>query len=272
MRRMLRQGVAIGTALALLVVWPVSAQIAVHDPAVTMRNSLTAALEEALLGVQQDQRRQVRNMARRLTLFTNLGKYAFADTPAWRIHIFLDAPEEPVFFARDYHAALNYGDGSGSAYMGVTKPLLPVDDEGIAGDLSAVAWEAFRARLATVHVADAVAIAATNDTGLLRYNGRQEQAAIENLEAQVIDPSQAQSTTAVLDKISGAALLGARQRQARTQFLAGIVEQLLVDTKRARDTDATAINMQLTTWRDGTAVNAAFVAGTGDALRTWRQP
>jgi len=50
------------------------------------------------------------------------------------------------------------------------------------------------------------------------------------------------------------------------------VEQLIVDTKRARDTDAASLNMQLTTWRDGRAANDAFVAGTGDALRTWRQP
>ena len=52
-------------------------------------------------------------------------------------------------------------------------------------------------------------------TGLLRYNGRSELAAIEALEGHVIDPSQTQSTTAVLDKISGAALIGARQQQAR---------------------------------------------------------
>jgi hypothetical protein len=76
----------------------------------------------------------------------------------------------------------------------------------------------------------------------------------------------------VLEKISGAALVGARQRQARTQVLTAIVEQLLVDTKRARDADATVLNMQITTWRDATAVNDAFVAGTGDALGRWRQP
>ena len=46
----------------------------------------------------------------------------------------------------------------------------------------------------------------------------------------------------------------------------------LVETKRARDTEAALLNMQLTTWRDGQAANHAFVAGTGDALRTWRQP
>ena len=67
-------------------------------------------------------------------------------------------------------------------------------------------------------------------------------------------------------------LVGARQRQARMQLLASIVEQLVVESKRARDTDAAAMNLQLATWRDGRAANAAFVAGTGDALRTWRQP
>jgi hypothetical protein len=88
----------------------------------------------------------------------------------------------------------------------------------------------------------------------------------------VIDPSEEQSATAVLEKMSGAALIAARQRQARVQFVASIVEQLLVDTKRARDTDATALNMQLTTWREAGAVNAALAAGVGDALRNWRQP
>ena len=99
-----------------------------------------------------------------------------------------------------------------------------------------------------------------------------KEAAIEALESHVIDPSQEQSTTAVLEKISGAGLIAARQRQARTQFIAGIVEQLLIDTKRARDTEANAINMQLTTWREGRAANEAFAAGTGESLRTWKQP
>ena len=129
------------------------------------------------------------------------------------------------------------------------------------------------ARLATVNLADAAAIAATHGTGQLRLFGRKnELPAIDALERDVIDPSSEQSTTAVLDKISGAALIGARQRQARIQLLAGVVEQLLVDSKRARDTDAAALNMQLVTWRDGRAADEAFVAGSGDALRTWRQP
>jgi hypothetical protein len=32
------------------------------------------------------------------------------------------------------------------------------------------------------------------------------------------------------------------------------------------------MDMQIVTWRDARAANTAFVAGAGDALRTWRQP
>ena len=63
-----------------------------------------------------------------------------------------------------------------------------------------------------------------------------------------------------------------RVRAVGVQLLAGVVEQLLIDTKRARDSDVAAMNMQLVNWRDGRAANEAFVAGSGDALRTWRQP
>ena len=100
-----------------------------------------------------------------------------------------------------------------------------------------------------------------------------EVAEFENrLEAHVVDPSNEQSATAVLDKIGGAVLIGARQRQARLQMLTGVVEQLLIDSKRNRDSEAASINMQLVTWRDARHANHAFGAGTGDALRTWRQP
>jgi hypothetical protein len=98
-----------------------------------------------------------------------------------------------------------------------------------------------------------------NHRGLGRKN---ELPAIDALEHDVIDPSSDQSTAAVLDKISGAAVIGARQRQARIQLLVGMVEQLLVDSKQARDTDTAALAMQIVTWRDGRAAAEAFVAGS----------
>ena len=52
----------------------------------------------------------------------------------------------------------------------------------------------------------------------------------------------------------------------------GIVDQLLAEGKLTRDAEASALNMQLTRWRDSRAADEAFVAGSGDALSTWRQP
>jgi hypothetical protein len=243
----------------------VSAQLVVNDPAVTARNAITATVKEYLLNVQREQHSKLRRMARRLSMHTNLDKYALPDPPRWRTH------GGDYLFAGPYNDALIFGDAAGGAYVELTHRLLSAAD-GLAR-LPAHARQTVLARLATIQLTDAAAIAATHDTGQLRYNGRKrELPAIDALEAHVIDPSNEQSATAVLDKISGAGLIAARQRQARAQLLAGIVEQLLVESKRARDTEAAAMNMQLVTWRDGRAANDAFVAGAAHALNTWRQP
>ena len=78
--------------------------------------------------------------------------------------------------------------------------------------------------------------------------------------------------TAVLDKIAAGELLGRRQDTAANQLLSHALEQLLARSKRLRDTEAGNVNMQLLMWRDGPAVNDAFVRGAADALRSWRQP
>jgi hypothetical protein len=243
----------------------VGAQISVYDPAVTARNTATAVVKEFLLNTERQQHRQLRRMAQRLSLFTNLAKYVLEDPPRWRTH------GGDFLYANAYNDALIFGDPSGAAFLAVSHPV--VDARTLMGRLTPAARRAFTSRLATLNLTDAAAIAATHDTGQLRFNGRKhELQAIDALEAHIVDPSNEQSATAVLDKISGAALIAARQRQARVQLLAGVVEQLLIDTKRARDADAAAMNMQLVTWRDGRAANEAFVAGSGHALRTWRQP
>ena len=243
-----------------------SAQISVFDPAITARNTATAAVREFLLNTEREQHSQLRRMAQRLSLFTSLAKYALEDPPRWRTH-----GGNSFLFTQAYNDALIFGDPVGAAFLAVSHPLADARD--LLARLTPAARRIITSRLATVNMTDAAAIAATHDTGQLRFNGRKhELPAIDALEAHVIDPSNEQSATAVLDKISGAALIAARQRQARVQLLAGVVEQLLIDTKRARDADVAAMNMQLVSWRDGRAANEAFVAGSGDALRTWRQP
>jgi len=242
-----------------------SAQFVVYDAATTARNTVTATLKEYLYQAQLQQHTKIREMARRLSALTNLRKYALTDVPRWRTH------GGDFAFAQSYNDALIFGDPTGAAFVQLSQPLLAAS--GLISRLDPVARRLVEARLATVNLADAAAIAGTHGTGQLRFFGRKnELPAIDALERDVIDPSSEQSTTAVLDKISGATVIGARQRQARIQLLTGIVEQLLVDSKRARDTDTAAIDMQLVTWRDRRAADEAFRAGAGDALRTWRQP
>lgn len=241
------------------------AQWVVYDAATTARNTVTATLKEYLYLVQQQQRQKIRDMARRLSALTSLRKYSLEDVPRWRTH------GGDYFYAQPYNDALIFGDLTGAAFVDLSHPL--VSNPGLLARLDPAARRRMEARLATVNLTDAAVIAGTHGTGQLRWLGRKhELQAIDALEADVVDPSSEQSTTAVLDKISGAALIGARQRQARIQLLVGVVEQLLIDTKRARDTDMAALAMQMVTWRDGRAANEAFVAGSGDALRTWRQP
>lgn len=219
------------------------AQLAVHDGAVTLRNSVTAALKEYLLTVQREQHGQLRRMAQRLSMFTNLAKYRVPDPPLWRIHAWEN--NDTFLFSTAYHAALNYGDATGDAYVDVSQPVL--DAMSAMSRLPLPARLALTAQLATLDAATAAAIAATHDAGQVRFNGRRELLAIERLNEDVTNGSQEQSTTAVLDKISGAVLIGARQRQARIQLMSGVVEQLLVESKRARDSEASSINMQLVT-------------------------
>jgi hypothetical protein len=266
-----RNGMGVGSCSLLVAVMLVlaaqatRAQIPVTDVGVTFRNAATAVAKEYLLRVQDEQHRKLRRMAQRLSLFTDLRKYVLEEPPRWRTH------GGDYLFANPYNDALIFGDAAGSAYLSLAHPLVTSIDR--LAQLPPTARRAIEARLATVNLADAAAIAATHDTGQLRLNGRRrELQAIDALEGHVVDPSNEQSATAVLDKISGASLIGARQRQARIQLLTGVLEQLLVDSKRARDTEAAMLGMQLTTWREGRAANEAFMAGTGDALRTWRQP
>ena len=50
------------------------------------------------------------------------------------------------------------------------------------------------------------------------------------------------------------------------------VEQLLVDNKRARDTETAVMNMQLQRLRHGPIAGTSLVAGAANDLRSWKQP
>lgn len=241
----------------------------VTDPATTARNAITAALKSRVLDTLTEQGLRLRRMARRLSVLTNLDKYAVPDVPRWRVYRYQDIH----LYANPYSEALNYGDAQGVAYAEVARTRAAVGRE--LAELPPAAAAAIAAQLATLDLADSTIITGTDQNGRLRPQGKREMQAIDALERDVVDPSQTQSATAVLDKISGAVLIGARQKQSRLEFLTALVEQLVIDNKRARDTEAAAMNMQLGQLRlrardeEG---GGGFLAGAGNDLRTWRQP
>jgi hypothetical protein len=252
-------GVAFGSA------W---AQIVVTDPATTAQNAVIAVLKNQIVDAVRIQHERLLSMARRLSAQTNLNKYAAPTPPSWQAY----DDGNVLAYGDAYRAALSHGDPSGSAYTSVARTRQ--DPREILAELTPAARAVVERELATLDAADSTIIAATHETGVLRSNGSRELNAINALESDVIDPSNDQSATAVLDKISGAALIETRQKQARLQYLTAIVEQLLVDNKRARDAEAATLNMQLhRLGNSDTGENGgSMLTGAANDLRTWRQP
>jgi len=159
----------------------------------------------------------------------------------------------------------------GAAYLSTTLPLLRPTS--LPTNLSAAARQAMERQYATIEITDSVAMMGGHQVALARgYHGRLQNA-VQSLESDVLNGlTRYHEMTAVLDKISAGELLARRQDMLSNQLLSHALEQMLARGKRLRDTEAVTINMQLVTWRDARAANDAFAAGTGDALRTWRQP
>jgi len=166
---------------------------------------------------------------------------------------------------------LNAGDPSGAAYWSTALPL--ERPTVIPSHITAAARRTFERQYATVEITDSVAVLGGHQVGLTRGYHGQLQRAVAALERDVLSGLlDYHEMTVILDKIAAGELLGRRQDMAANQLLSHALEQLLARSKRLRDTEAANLNMQLVTWMEGRAANEAFVAGTGDALRTWRQP
>ena len=241
----------------------------VFDPINTLEHSFLNGWRASIGSVLTQQLDRVRQMAKRLSAVTSLAKYAAPDAPLWRTRRI-----DGALAASDaFMDALNSGNQTGRGYTAVARSRVPVGSAFAEFDEdNVVAENALRAALATLDIADSVIIAGTDQTGRIRGNRRSEVNTIAALESDVIDGDQEQSTSAVLDKVSAASLIRARQQQTRMELLTALTEQLLVDSKRDRDTEVAAMNMQLGRLNRGRAVAASLLAGSANDFRSWRQP
>jgi hypothetical protein len=224
---------------------------------------------DSIRQVLANQVTKMQDMARRLSVFTDLAKYVAPDTPLWRTRTL----DHPLDATAAFLNAVNAGDARGDGFAAVSRARVAAADVLAAlGEEAGNVDQALRTALATLDLADSAIIAGTDQTGRIRGSRRGEVSAIAALEQDVVDPDARQSTTAVLDKVSAAEVIRARQQQTRLQLLGALNEQLLVDAKRTRDADAAVMNMRLMALRDGRALSQRYIAGSADALRSWRQP
>lgn len=241
---------------------PAQAQLVVIDPANLAQTILIARRMQQHYEELRAQYLTVLRMAQRLG---NMDGYRIPTIPITR-H---DAGRWE--YGRAWIQALNSGDATGAAYLSTALPLLRPSV--MPSRLSAGARQALERQYATIEITDSVAMMGGHQVALARGYHGQLQEAVQALEGDVLNGlSRYHEMTAILDKIAAGELLARRQDMLSNQLLSHALEQLLARSKRLRDTEASTMNMQLVTWRDARAVNDAFVAGSGDALRTWRQP
>jgi hypothetical protein len=263
----LRRTVIIAVVLCTLSVS--SGAFEVFDPLNTLEHSFLNGWRESIAAVLTQQFDRVRQMAERLSTFTNLAKYVAPDAPLWRTRRIDNA----LAASDAFMDALNGGDQTGRGYAGVARSRVPVGSVLVGfGEENVVAENALRAALATLDIADSVLMAGIDQTGRIRGNRRSEVNTIAALESDVSDGDEEQSTTAVLDKMSAASLIRARQQDTRMELLTALTEQLLVDSKRDRDSEAATMNMQIGRLTRGRSVAASLLAGSADEFRSWRQP
>ena len=252
----------LGLLLVLIATAPARAQLAVIDSA-NLRQTILIA--ERSWRHYQELRRQYETILR---MSRGLGTME-----GYRIPTIAITGHDPGRweYGRPWIQALNGGDATGAAYLSTALPLLR--PTAAPTRLTPAARRTLERQYATIEIADSVAMMAGHQVALSRgYHGRL-QTAVNALQDDTLNGLlQYHEMTAILDKVAAGELLGRRQDMAANQLLSHALEQLLSRSKRQRDTEAATINMQLVMWRDGRVASEAFVAGSGDALRTWRQP
>jgi len=248
--------------LLIAVAAPAQAQLAVLDSANLAQAVLIARRAQQHYDELRAQYQTILRMARGL-----------GNMEGYRIPTIAITHHDPSRweYGRPWIQGLNSGDPTGALYWSTTLPL-ERPNTGL-NRLTPAARRAFERQYATVEISDSVAMMGGHQVGLVRGYDGQLQQGTHALEGDVLSGLlRFHEVTAILDKIAGGELLGRRQDMASNQLLSHALEQLLARSKRLRDTEAGAINMQLVTLRDAGAANDAFVTGSGDALRRWRQP
>ena len=254
MTRRILQALAVVLVLGLFAA-PAQAQFVVFDPAVYGQavSEVLNTIRQYNLMLQQARRLPVDIATRYRTL-----------SPAWPLHDLTS-----WLYAQPILGALNAGNASGSQYRQVADLL------DIPSDVLARMPPELRRRLgtayATIEMADSIAARGVDQAGTVRANGRLILQTIQlmDTDASALDDSY-HTQTALLNKINTASVLGLRIGAQSNQFLMDTLEQLHVDNKRKRDTEAKAMDATINQWRYGLVYGTDLFRNTAANLDSWR--
>lgn len=259
----LRRRVVIIVILCGLLAAPVGAQIPVYD--VANHSEVIALVRQTVLEYQRLVE-QYQTIVRMSQALRNMGRYR---TPpiAFTTH-------DPARWAygAPWLSGLNTGDPRGALYARVARSLQR-PPAAVLARLPPTPRRAIEDAYATIEITDSIAQRGAHQVATVRGYGGRLQDIVQILESDILNPDPAyHQVTSVLDKVAAGELVGRRQDTASNQLLSHALEQLLAQAKRKRDTEAATMNMRLGGMRDGRAVSRSYMAGSAEALRTWRQP
>lgn len=243
--------VLLAAALALALPSTARAQFEVTDPASIVQHGIIATITKTIVDVSTEMSASLRRMGRSLRLFEDLSQYHSPDQPLWRTRQIDPAQTVQAVAFMD---ALNAGGPINNALV---IRLQPDSESDISPDL--------RVSLATLDMADSALANAVDMTGKIRGNRRAELNAIA---AQVEHLNTDGSATSVLEKISGSGVIRAHQARTRMELSSSLVEFQMVENKRARDAENTALRRRLAAMQ----VPPNMMDGADEDLANWRQP
>jgi hypothetical protein len=198
--------------------------------------------------------------------FVSPTRWRAARTP-WRM---AQAPSDAYGLTGGYIGAINSGANVLGRYARVGRRL---DGWASFNELPGAQADHARAQFATVEMADSAATGTMDIVGRIRANAPAVETSIAALEVDSLSDDPALNTeVAVLNKMNAALIVALRNQQDTNKLLVGLAEHRIVDTKRARDAEAAAIENDVAYRAGGRAILEGMNAGTNEALRGWRLP
>lgn len=255
--------IAIATFAVGLIAHPAHGQLVVNDP---LNTAQTIALVQKTISEYQTLVQQYQTIVRMSQGLQNMSRYQTVPV-AFSSH---DPSQFP--YGAPWLTALNRGDARGRRYREIARA---VQRPGVAtlARLPPHARRAIENAYATIEITDSIAQRGAHQVALVRGYGGSLQSVVQLLESDILSPVSAMhQLTAILDKIAAGELVGRRQDTGSNQLLSHALEQLLAQSKRRRDTEVAAMNMRLVAMQHGRDFGQGFIAGSANALRTWRQP